>query len=341
MTDRDGLRKSHDYTEGATPIDIQTALENQRRSRRDSRHSTFYGENGAGSVFDGPGHVAIPTSVSRMSRGASLNDRRMSMDRRRSFDRRRSGDSARSYTRSEDEEAVMTDAEEGSEDGSQRGRAHAAKSPPRTSMFESLSNIFGGRTAESPTDRPSLSRRTSRSSRRSRSRAGSESRLTDDEGEERWGYSSGEEAESDEEGRPGRDSVSELSYGSYPPSPSASFPMLSTDPIFGEEARIDMDVPLEDLDSEPPPGPPSRQNIFIPEEDSHIRFLGYEATLYRQLLWRLGCLVSLGVLALLGHWFPRLWIRWVAREKAFKDVKNGFVVIEVCTHSFNANLPFQ
>lgn len=320
MGDRNA-QKSYDYTEGATPIDIQNALDNQRRSRRDSRHSTFYGENGVGSVFDGPGQAAIPTSVSRMARGNSMGDRRRSMDRRRSLDRRQSGESTRSYARSEDEDAV-TDADAESE----RGREHAAKSPPRHSMFESLSNIFGGRTAESPTRRRSLSRRSSGS----RSRAGSEYGLeTEEEGEERWGYSSGEEADSDEEGRAGRDSTSEISYGSNPPSPNASLPLLSTDAIFGDEARIDMDIPLEDLDSEPPPGPPSRQNVFVQDEDSHIRFLGYETIPYRQWLWRLGCVLSLGVLSLLGHWFPRLWIRWVSREKAFKDTKNGFVVIEV------------
>ena len=32
------------------------------------------------------------------------------------------------------------------------------------------------------------------------------------------------------------------------------------------------------------------------------------------------------------HWFPRLWLSWVADEKAFKDMDNGFMVIEV-SHS--------
>jgi cation-transporting ATPase 13A3/4/5 len=43
----------------------------------------------------------------------------------------------------------------------------------------------------------------------------------------------------------------------------------------------------------------------------------------------LGCILSLGVLGLLGHWFPRVWLHWVTREKAFKELSSGFIVIEV------------
>ena len=32
---------------------------------------------------------------------------------------------------------------------------------------------------------------------------------------------------------------------------------------------------------------------------------------------------------LIGHWFPRLWLHWVAREKAFKELSRGYIVIEV------------
>jgi len=36
------------------------------------------------------------------------------------------------------------------------------------------------------------------------------------------------------------------------------------------------------------------------------------------------------MLGMLGHWFPRLWLHWVAQEKAFKELSSGFIVIEVC-----------
>ncbi|KII92069.1 hypothetical protein PLICRDRAFT_103455 [Plicaturopsis crispa FD-325 SS-3] len=90
-----------------------------------------------------------------------------------------------------------------------------------------------------------------------------------------------------------------------------------------------MDGVALDTMAPPPPGPPSRQTIYVADEDSTIRFIGYETVRYRQYLWRLACVLTCGILGLLGHWFPRLWLRWVAREKAFKDTKDGFVVVEV------------
>jgi cation-transporting ATPase 13A2 len=60
-----------------------------------------------------------------------------------------------------------------------------------------------------------------------------------------------------------------------------------------------------------------------------IRFVGYEVIRVRQALWRVCCILSFGILALLGHWFPRIWLRWVAQEKAFMHIEHGFVVVEV------------
>jgi len=100
------------------------------------------------------------------------------------------------------------------------------------------------------------------------------------------------------------------------------------DSVLARETRIDMDISFTLLDA-PPPGPPSRQTIYIPDEDSTIRFIGYEAIRWRWCLWKLGCALSAGFLALLGHWFPRLWLRWVAHEKAFISSDNGFIVVEV------------
>jgi cation-transporting ATPase 13A2 len=94
------------------------------------------------------------------------------------------------------------------------------------------------------------------------------------------------------------------------------------------KACIDMDFPSEDLDRYPP-GPPSRQMIHIPDEDSSVRFTGYETVPWRQHLWRTGCVLTMGLLGLLGHWFPHLWLRWVTREKAFIDLDSGFIVVEV------------
>lgn len=352
---------SHDYTEGASAIDINSALNNSRRSRRDSQHSTVYGEDGEGAMFSGPGHSVNPSSVSRMS---FVESRRRSSDtwsrtRRRSRDssrhslsRRLSKDSQVSRqsieglddTIADEEDALMGD-EHG---GTRRSRRTSISPVPRTGVFGNLAHLFG---RAAPVENPIHRRHsvsqlsyasTSRRSRRSRrSDAGSDYALDTDEedDEERWGYSSGE-AESDDEDSRSLESMAiirddasitgSIGYDSDPPSPSHGYgiPLMSSDPVFGGEARLDMESPFI-LRDPPPPGPPSRQTLYISDEDSTIRFVGYEIVQWRAWMWRTGCIISLGILGLLGHWFPRLWLRWVAQEKAFIDSKNGFVVVEV------------
>ena len=331
-------RFSYDYTEGATAEDIRDAVAINRLRRTDSRYSS-YGDDHVGSIFDGPGSTAIPSSVSRMSQDGS---RRRSMEFARtrssshggrSIDSRRSGsiqgtDSGQTV----DSDVVSRDDVSYVDNWSQR----RSRSPPvRTSVFENIANIFGRGTAESPlqTRRPSLSRgsTSSRRIRRAHSRASSDYAIDDAaSGDERWGYSSGEDDEETEQedirAEAAREGGSDLD--SYPPTPS-NLPFLVNDPIFGGETRIDMGEEFEPLEP-PPPGPPSRQTIYVSDEDVNIRFVGYEVILVWQALWRLCCILSFGILALLGHWFPRLWLRWVAQEKAFMQIEHGFVVVEVC-----------
>jgi cation-transporting ATPase 13A2 len=333
-------------TEGASAIDIDTAVANNRRSRRDSQHSqTPYGENGEGfAMFDGPGHHAIPSSVSRMSYKGLSGSRSSEWERtRESQDSVRAGRGRRASM-----DSTMTNGETGAisgdeEDevslGTRRGRRlmRTSPQPSRSTVFENLAYLFSRNTVdESSRRRPSLSA----SSRHSRwswhSDAGSDHMLDgdnadDDDGQERWGYSSGEEDDEEVSVHASDDtrSQSEADSGSYPTSPnSISLPLISADPIFGAEARIDIDLPLDTLDP-PPPGPPSRQTIYIPDEDCNIRFVGYETIVWRQYLWRFGCILTCGILGLFGHWFPQLWIQWVTQEKAFIDAKHGFVVVEV------------
>jgi len=328
---------SHDYTEGASTEDIRDAVAINRLSRKDSRYSS-YGDDHFGSIFDGPGGTAIPSSVSRMSHDDS---RRRSMDfsraRRtslggRSTDSRRSGGIQRVDSgRTVDSDAVSQD-DVASVGNWSQGRSRSP--PPRSSVFENIANMFGRNTAESPvqTRRPSLSRAStsSRRLRRAHSRTSSDYAIDDAaSGDERWGYSSGEDDEETEqdsdEAEFNREGGSDLD--SYPPSPT-NLPLLVNDPIFGGETRIDMGAEFEPLDP-PPPGPPSRQTIYVSDEDVNIRFVGYEVIRVRQALWRLCCILSFGILALLGHWFPRFWLRWVAQEKAFTHIERGFVVAEV------------
>ncbi|KAK0504701.1 hypothetical protein EDD18DRAFT_1126008 [Armillaria luteobubalina] len=340
---------SHDYTEGASTVDIEDAVTSSRRARRDSQYSAIYGEDGEGAIFSGPGHSDFvnPSSVSRMS--LAEHGRRSSEGRSRS--RRFSQDSrvsGRQKVSRRDSEASRQSIEDVSDEGnystlSWEGRRTRAISPaPRPSVFENIANLFGRTSSPDHLRRPSLSQRSSRSmsrrSRRSRhSDAGSNYAVdTEDDEEERWGYSSGEEdSEGDEPESitntpPDNISVSaSMDYDSDPPSPGMSqgLPLLASDQIFAGESRIDMEIPFALLQP-PPPGPPSRQTIHIPDEDSTIRLIGYETVPWRQWVWRIGCLLSLDILGLLGHWFPTLWLRWCAHEKAFIDANNGFVVVE-------------
>ncbi|TRM69338.1 hypothetical protein BD626DRAFT_390522 [Schizophyllum amplum] len=119
-----------------------------------------------------------------------------------------------------------------------------------------------------------------------------------------------------------------MQYGSDLGSPGdQGIPLLAADPVFGAETRVDIETPFALLDP-PPPGPPSRQTVYIADEDQTIRFVGCETVAWRQLLWRICSVLSFGILALLGHWMPRIWLHWVSREKAFKNISQGFIVIE-------------
>jgi cation-transporting ATPase 13A3/4/5 len=228
--------------------------------------------------------------------------------------------------------------------GRPKSRRRSISPARKAGMFGNLAHLFGrsGTEDSSRERRLSISQMSygssSRRSRRSRSDVGSDYAVaSDDEDVERWGYSSGEEELEDDAAQPMlniRDDVSvsaSMEYDSAPPSPSSAsygIPLMSSDPIFGGEARLDMETPFTVPDV-PPPGLPSRQILYLSDEDTSVQFVGYETVSWRLWVWRAGCLLTFGGLALLGRWFPRLWLRWVAQEKAFIESQDGFVVIQV------------
>ncbi|KAG2119505.1 uncharacterized protein F5147DRAFT_664357 [Suillus discolor] len=333
-----GPSKPHDYTEGASAIDIKAAVANARR------HSSYSGDSGQGAMFDGPGQESIPTSISRMSYAEhGLAGRRRSREWSRGrmkseesvgrASRRMSTDGEVSQATEEMRSGSEEEAGGDDEDTNHRGRRRRRSISPtlnRSSVFENIANLFS-RTGAGESRAPEFSRRSSasstRKSRRRSSDAGSEFALAD-EVNERWGYSSGEE-DNETESDGSHPFHSEIDYGLYPPSPSAGshLPLFAADAIFGDEVRIDIDIPREPLNP-PPPGPPSRQTIYVPEEDNTFRFVGYEVIIWRQWLWRVCCAATLGLVGLLGHWFPRVWLRCVVEEKAFRDIRHGYVVVE-------------
>ena len=327
---------AYDYTEGASPIDISVAVSNFRHTRRDSQHSIAYDDH-QGSMFDGPGHSVNPSSVSRMSFHRPRSRRQSGASQAPIA--RRSTDMTQSPTQvSDDDDSALGEDGISGERFSRRGRR--SPSPRRSGVFGGIAHLFGrdaGGDASSSRRRTSISQHSRTSSRLwgRRSEEGSQAgSVVESEGDDRWGYSSGEEDEPSDAEDIAKSPVIERAFSSYPPSPapSISLPLLSGDQLFGNETRVDID--LESLDP-PPPGAPSRQMIYLVDEDVTLRFVGYEVLRWHSWAWRLACVLSLGTLSLLGHWFPRLWLRWVAREKAFKELFNGFIVIEVrCNYPY-------
>ncbi len=353
-----GGEPSHDYTEGATFSDIGEALDNNRRERRNSQHSTGYDVERDTAMFSGPGHTVNPSSVSRMTYmelGRKSSDmwtrsRRKSVDSRSSHVKRRASLDSTMSPRGDDrtsrqqDEGVETELLLSRDVGRSRRRS---PSPQPRSVFENLANIFGRASAEVSHDHISERSSTSRFSRRTGRSDGSEhGQETEEDEEERWGYSSGEEGDSDSDiTHPQENTVDNASiapsmdYDSEPPSPfeaTQTLPLLGFDSAFDGEARIDMDTTFTLLDP-PPLGPPSRQTVYISDEDTTIRFIGYQSIPWRVWAWRISCISTLGIIGLIGHWFPYLWLRWVAKEKAFINTSGGFVMVEVRTSEFSPN----
>ncbi|KAF8530457.1 hypothetical protein BU17DRAFT_36097 [Hysterangium stoloniferum] len=341
------MASQHDYTEGATDADITNAYGGRARERRDSQVSV-YGED-MNAVFDGPGHTVLPSSVTTMhrerppARRASGRQSFSSRHRRRSEDRMSLASPPPDGDSEDMQQSSESDNEPDTQDGVDIATSHTGRSSRRResmasrSVFENMARLFRSSSpAHSPRALSRASSGRSSRSRRSGSRPSSEwnDYAVDDDESERWGYSSQEEdADSADSLRPeGADIVTSrnVDFGSMPLSPTGSLPFLSNDPFFGD-TRIDVEeIPLA-MSPPPPLGPPSRQRVHLVDEDLTVRFLGQEIIRYKQRLWTLGSLITFGILGLAGHWFPRVWLRWIAYEKAFKNIRNGFVVAETAS----------
>ncbi len=353
-----------DYTDGASQVEISSALAqepySQTRARRDSQVGSSYSgdddnEHASAAIFDGYGAGAIPSSVTSMhhdrviswsrDRRASLSSRNKlyssgrsranrvdgsissstgrlldSQDSENPLDNRgdvsdSDGDDAGSYYGRQSMQSYTS----GSAKGSRSRRERTAASPSRSStMLQSFAGMFSRVSINAPENRPdSVSRRSSAASsrsilktsrRRSSSRhsySSSGSDRVSDEGTERWGYSSGEEQE--EEGNRYASDI-RIHMGKF-----ESFREFEADPL--------------------PLGPPSRQTIYIEDEDMTVLFIGREIIQWKAWLWNIGCFATLGILGLVGFWNNSIWIRWATRDKSFEslgvDGSVGIIVIEV------------
>jgi cation-transporting P-type ATPase 13A2 len=324
-----------DLVKGVKDADIQALIDARPSNygRKDSQVGDSYSkdpEQSSDAIFDGPASYNFPTSMSSMHHERPI--RRLSMESRRHSResvRRFSRDSRRPSIDSRASDiAVMTDAESISEVASQRSGQPLSGSPPaEASLFDNIATFFG----RPPTQQPTHSQRPSRFGSRSSSFVSRRSADLDreivldyDSGDERWGYASNDDASTSS-----RDSMDARSYSStFPPSRTDELPLLSRDPLFGD-GYYEADDAIEDDLPPPPPGLPSRQAIVLPDEEITVRFVGYEIIAWKNICWWIACFLSAGSLALLGHWFPRVWIKWTAKEVSFLAMKQGFLVVEV------------
>lgn len=73
--------------------------------------------------------------------------------------------------------------------------------------------------------------------------------------------------------------------------------------------------------------PNAHQSIYIPDEDLPLRFVGLSLSKVKLVLWGVGCVMSFGILWLLGRWLPRLWLRTVGKPGEFDQA--SYIVVEV------------
>ena len=183
----------------------------------------------------------------------------------------------------------------------------------------------GRRSSDSRSPRRSFTSGQSRSRSRSASRESSEG----------WGYRESDvdtysdvsDRASGEEGYTSSlaDNTS-LPPQSRPGSPTLPLVPNGGDGIFGDSGRGGEFEPKDFEEATIS----SRQTILLPDEDLSIRFTGYKTDPIRNFFWWTGCILSLGILGLIGRWVPKVWVKFCGKEIAFDQAKEGsWLVVEV------------
>ena len=70
----------------------------------------------------------------------------------------------------------------------------------------------------------------------------------------------------------------------------------------------------------------SRQQVYLTEEDTLIRFTGYRTLVANQIIYSVVCFLTLGIVYLIGRWLPRFRLNWVCKEVDFESAE--FIMIE-------------
>jgi cation-transporting ATPase 13A2 len=334
-----------DGLESPEEVQDDSEMAHKHIGRRDSQVGSSYGDNephSSTAIFDGPASFNYPNSVSSMYHerhvrtgraGSRQSSRRASRDlgirgtdspllgRRLSF---------ASQALSDEEEALDTSRYPARPD-SQRSSSPPARGTG--SVFENIASFFGrGGAEEEIADAGPLSRRSSRRGSRSSllSRRSSEHSYRSGATQDGWGFTYGEDEFPPPPAASNLEEQESMSgFSSRPPSRSGDFPFISRDPLFGDVNQHFQGLSEEDIALSIPPGPPSRQRIFLTDEDVTVQFVGYEVIPWRLWGWRFGCCLSAGSLALIGNWFPRLWMTCTMHERPFSDIRKGYIVVEV------------
>lgn len=338
-----------DYTEGADDKEIESVGLDIAHRRRESQLDNINDEYG-GSIFSGPDNASIPSSVVsfRHGLGGSSHSRRPSLDYRGSFGSVVSdgSDSGRPLYKRAERSTSRTRARRDSNSSVSSPLLEAASPPLSASkssgMFGGITSIFAGRNDDD------IGRRRPQTSRTSSLAPGENdgSAISDTD----WGYSSNEEISDENDTSSEMASSAAASLNDSESSSVASsrrrrsnefLPTgtFAADPVFGD-TRIPMELSQEEtinpdaefLAKASHTGGQSRQRIHIQEEDVTLLITGFRRSLFGHVLWCLGVILTLGILALVGRWTPILWLRWAAIEAPFAsysgDKEATFVVVE-------------
>lgn len=71
----------------------------------------------------------------------------------------------------------------------------------------------------------------------------------------------------------------------------------------------------------------SRQQFYLSDEDTLIRFTGYRTLMARRIVWMIVSVLTVGIVYLLGRWLPRWRLKWICKETSFDEAE--FIMIEV------------
>lgn len=224
----------------------------------------------------------------------------------------------------------------------ERVRERSHEVPPSPGLFPRIASALFGKSSARDEDVDEegggggLGRERSRSvgSRGGMSRRGSSEDLSEVEEEENWGYSSGEDTDnySETSRRDGESYSSSIADDtSLPPQSRPSsppMPLLPSDMIFGDPNSQSTNPQFlpHTFKNE---SSSSRQTILLPDEDLSIRFTGYVTHRINSTFWLIGCVLSFGILGLVGRWIPKLYIKWYGRELSFeKSGPGAWIVVE-------------